>query len=62
MITPPPGCAFHPRCFLSEGRSICRTDIPELQGVGDSKHVSACHFAAELEARQVAPLEEALPS
>jgi oligopeptide/dipeptide ABC transporter ATP-binding protein len=62
MITPPPGCAFHPRCFLSEGRSICRTDIPVLQRVGHSEHVSACHFAGELEAQQVAPLAEGVPS
>jgi oligopeptide/dipeptide ABC transporter ATP-binding protein len=62
MITPPPGCAFHPRCYLSEGRSVCRTDIPGLQRVGDSDHVSACHFAGELEARQVAPLAEGVPS
>jgi oligopeptide/dipeptide ABC transporter ATP-binding protein len=62
MITPPPGCAFHPRCYLSEGRSICRTDIPPLQRVGQSDHLSACHFASELEARQVAPLEEAVQS
>jgi oligopeptide/dipeptide ABC transporter ATP-binding protein len=62
MITPPPGCAFHPRCFLSEGRAICRTEIPGLQRVGGSEHLSACHFAGELEARQVAPLAEGVPS
>ena len=62
MITPPPGCAFHPRCYLSEGRSICRTAHPEQKRVGASDHVSACHFADELEAKQIAPLAEGVPS
>jgi oligopeptide/dipeptide ABC transporter ATP-binding protein len=48
LITPPPGCAFHPRCSLSEGRAICRTEVPELRQVGDVEHRSACHFAEEL--------------
>jgi oligopeptide/dipeptide ABC transporter ATP-binding protein len=48
LITPPPGCAFHPRCSLSEGRAICRTEVPELRQVGDVQHRSACHFAEEL--------------
>ena len=55
LITPPPGCAFHPRCAFSQGRAICRTDIPELRPIGQSgPHVSACHFAGELEAQHVA--------
>jgi oligopeptide/dipeptide ABC transporter ATP-binding protein len=49
LISTPPGCPFHPRCVLSGGREICRTDVPELRavdaGVG---HRSACHFAEEL--------------
>ena len=35
MIAPPPGCAFHPRCTFSQGRLLCRTDIPELRQIGD---------------------------
>src|SRR5207247_10884025 len=31
LITPPPGCAFHPRCALSQGRALCRTDVPALR-------------------------------
>ena len=49
LISPPPGCAFHPRCTHSNGRALCRTDIPALraaEGAGD--HRSACHFAEEL--------------
>jgi oligopeptide/dipeptide ABC transporter ATP-binding protein len=57
LLTPPPGCAFHPRCSLSQGREVCRTDVPELRpfGKGGVQHVSACHFAEELEAQQVVP-------
>ena len=42
----PSGCAFHPRCGLSQGRDPCRTSEPPLtQGAED--HVSACHFSDE---------------
>jgi oligopeptide transport system ATP-binding protein len=51
MISPPPGCAFHPRCLVSQGRARCRTEIPELRDVGD--HVAACHFAEEVSAQRV---------
>ncbi|MBA2741734.1 MAG: ABC transporter ATP-binding protein [Actinobacteria bacterium] len=54
MISPPPGCAFHPRCAFSRGRERCRTEIPPLRGFGDGlAHLSACHFAEELEAQHV---------
>ena len=54
LTTPPPGCAFHPRCMLSQGRPRCREEIPRLREVqGD--HVSACHFAEEL-VHEAAPL------
>jgi len=53
LITPPPGCAFHPRCAQSHGRAICRSDVPELRALGESgDHWSACHFAEELVAAQ----------
>jgi oligopeptide/dipeptide ABC transporter ATP-binding protein len=49
MLTPPPGCAFHPRCIHSQGRALCRTEIPELRTAdGGSDHRSACHYAEEL--------------
>jgi len=50
LITPPPGCAFHPRCTLSQGREVCRTDVPVLRSpAGEQEtHRSACHFAEEL--------------
>ena len=51
----PSGCPFHPRCFLSRGREICRTVRPELHPVGGGEHRSACHFVAELEGASALP-------
>ena len=54
MVNRPPGCAFHPRCAHSQGREVCRTDIPELRIFGEGgEHRSACHFSDELAARHV---------
>jgi oligopeptide/dipeptide ABC transporter ATP-binding protein len=49
LISRPPGCPFHPRCFLSQGRLRCREEEPPLRKIED--HLSACHFAEELEGR-----------
>src|SRR4051794_28183322 len=43
MLTPPPGCAFHPRCPLAQPK--CATEVPALRLVGSLGGVSACHFA-----------------
>ena len=43
---PPSGCAFHPRCAYARER--CRVETPSLRRVGPD-HLSACHFAEELE-------------
>jgi oligopeptide/dipeptide ABC transporter ATP-binding protein len=49
LINRPPGCAFHPRCFLSQGRLRCREEVPPLRTIdGGDDHESACHFAEEL--------------
>jgi len=54
LVNRPPGCAFHPRCVHSQGREVCRTDIPELRIFGEGgEHRSACHFSDELAARHV---------
>jgi oligopeptide/dipeptide ABC transporter ATP-binding protein len=55
LVNLPPGCAFHPRCQLSHGRAICRTDVPPLRAftAGGAGHMSACHFADELTAGRV---------
>jgi oligopeptide/dipeptide ABC transporter ATP-binding protein len=52
LINLPTGCAFHPRCFLSQGRLPCREQIPEARAVdGGEDHLAACHFAEELVGR-----------
>jgi oligopeptide/dipeptide ABC transporter ATP-binding protein len=50
LISPPPGCAFHPRCDLSKGRGECRNVVPEL-AVTDpaATHYTACHFFNEMD-------------
>ena len=49
LINRPSGCAFHPRCFLSQGRLPCREEVPPLRAVdGGAEHYAACHFAEEL--------------
>ncbi len=51
LVSLPPGCRFHPRCEISHGRVVCRTDFPELRPFGEGgDHVSRCHFAEELSA------------
>jgi oligopeptide/dipeptide ABC transporter ATP-binding protein len=52
LVNLPPGCAFHPRCQLSHGRAICRTEVPPIRAfaAGGAGHMSACHFAEELTA------------
>ena len=52
LINRPPGCAFHPRCFLSQGRLRCREEVPPLRPTdGGPDHTTACHFAEELVGR-----------
>ena len=52
LINRPSGCAFHPRCFLSQGRLRCREEVPALRKTdGGDDHHSACHFAEELVGR-----------
>ena len=51
LISRPPGCPFRPRCFLSQGRLRCREEEPPLRPIGGTAHLTACHFAEELEGR-----------
>jgi oligopeptide/dipeptide ABC transporter ATP-binding protein len=48
LIRVPPGCAFHPRCFLSDGRAPCTEERPDLRTVDGVGHFAACHYAEEL--------------
>ena len=54
LLNMPPGCAFHPRCFLSQGRVRCRTDVPELRPIDESTHLTRCHYAEELQGQGAA--------
>ncbi len=42
---PPPGCRFHPRCFMA--RDVCSREDPVLREVSPG-HWSACHFAEQV--------------
>jgi oligopeptide/dipeptide ABC transporter ATP-binding protein len=58
LINRPSGCAFHPRCFLSQGRQRCRDEVPPLRSIDAVPgHASACHFAEELAERRTAAPE-----
>jgi oligopeptide/dipeptide ABC transporter ATP-binding protein len=48
LINRPSGCAFHPRCFLSQGRLPCREEVPLLRSAEVESHAAACHFSEEL--------------
>ena len=41
-ISPPSGCAFHPRCPAAQAR--CRSEVPVAQSVNSQGHQVACHF------------------
>lgn len=42
LISPPPGCRFHPRCDVAlAGR--CQEEVPQLKRVGEKRFV-ACHL------------------
>jgi len=55
---PPAGCAFHPRCELSQHRERCRAEIPGLVHANGSQHDVACHFFTELRVPAPAASEE----
>ena len=38
----PPGCAFHPRCEISD--TVCRTEMPALISRRDRDRLTACHM------------------
>jgi peptide/nickel transport system ATP-binding protein len=38
----PPGCAFHPRCKISE--AVCRAEVPELISIDEYDRMTACHM------------------
>jgi len=38
----PPGCAFHPRCTISD--AVCQKEVPPLISVRDHDRIVACHM------------------
>ena len=38
----PPGCAFHPRCTISD--TVCRMEVPALISRHDRDRMTACHM------------------
>jgi oligopeptide/dipeptide ABC transporter ATP-binding protein len=48
--SPPPGCAFHPRCPYAVER--CRIEVPRLEAVAPG-HLASCHRARELTLRGI---------
>jgi len=45
-LSPPSGCAFHPRCPDAQ-RGLCDVEAPVLRKLDgdDGEHLAACHFA-----------------
>ncbi|NJN68673.1 MAG: dipeptide ABC transporter ATP-binding protein [Chloroflexaceae bacterium] len=44
-VNPPPGCRFHPRCWMA--RPLCKEQEPSFEEK-EPGHWSACHFAEEV--------------
>jgi len=38
----PPGCAFHPRCTISD--TVCRMEVPALISIDEYNRMTACHM------------------
>jgi peptide/nickel transport system ATP-binding protein len=43
LVTPPPGCRFHPRC--PHAMDVCRKTFPEMKEL-NKNHLVACYWAA----------------
>jgi peptide/nickel transport system ATP-binding protein len=53
---PPAACRFHTRCpFVQPTR--CTEERPELRPFGDSAHLVACHWAEQIKAGEIQPME-----
>ncbi len=49
----PPGCAFHPRCFLQQ--PVCQEQRPELEPLKDAGHWAACHRVDQTRTKEHSP-------
>ncbi len=50
LVTPPPGCRFHPRC--PHAMDVCRKTFPEMKEV-KKDHLVACYWAEGWDARKL---------
>ena len=48
LVTPPPGCRFHPRC--PHAMDVCRKTFPEMKEL-KKNHLVACYWAEDREQR-----------
>ena len=46
LLSPPPGCAFHPRCPFVEtvGGDRCKTEVPLMAPGSGTAHLRRCHL------------------
>ncbi|MCW2766324.1 MAG: oppD 4 [Nocardioides sp.] len=64
LLSPPTGCAFHPRCVHSDKvpGDLCATTLPELTpGVRGVGHLKRCHLANADDIYQAEVLPEIAP-
>jgi peptide/nickel transport system ATP-binding protein len=53
---PPPACRFHTRCpFVQPTR--CTEEPPPLRPFADSTHLVACHWAEQIRAGEIVPVQ-----
>jgi peptide/nickel transport system ATP-binding protein len=45
LVTPPPGCRFHPRC--PHAMDVCRREFPAMKEI-NKDHLVACYWAEKL--------------
>jgi oligopeptide/dipeptide ABC transporter ATP-binding protein len=60
LIRRPSGCAFHPRCRFRRVPGLCDDQIPALRLVAGDSHLSACHYAEDLETVTIDALRESV--
>jgi oligopeptide/dipeptide ABC transporter ATP-binding protein len=60
LIRRPSGCPFHPRCRYARVPGLCDAEVPELRLVEGDAHLSACHYAEELEGVTVESLRQSV--
>ena len=56
LVTPPPGCRFHPRC--PHAMDVCRQAFPEMKEL-KKDHLVACYWAEDREQRAEDRLQRA---